>query len=370
MKNNLQILTLVFIIMIFNLSSYSQSTCTYNNGISIIASQTSNSTYWDSMAIYFISGATDGFDSKYDSPAQFPPASWDPNTPELWTRIPNSTKQIGGDGLPLFTTDKYVKLYLGYNNTTKTIATTLTAPKKCIKGFAGKTAIWLLDSLNPNNFRNFITDSSYAFTFNNPSDLKRFSVCFDFNGTGIPDASFSLSTGNDPITANTNVTITFTGKAPASASYSWSLGNAHVVSGDLSGQGPIVVYWDENQLGNHNLTLTVNGLCFSSQPYNFQATVQKDVGVTKVKSPEFNVKCFNNPLNDLSVLDYKLAERTMVNINLYDITGNKIAALVNNTQEIGEYKVKLNTSNLKSGIYFYKIIAGNNCDSEKIVILR
>jgi hypothetical protein len=274
MKNNLLFITILFLfVSFFNLKSNSQSPCTYNNGISLVASQTSNPSYWDSMAIYFITGATDGFDSKYDSPVQFPPATWDPNTPEIWTRIPNSTKQIGGDGLPLLTTDKYVKLYLGYNNTTKNINTTLTAPKKCIKGFASKTAIWLLDSLNPANYKNLVTDSAYAFTFSNPSDVKRLAVCFDVNGIGIPVSDFTLSTGANPVPANYNVTLTFTGTAPASASFIWKKGNAHWVSGDTNTAGPIVVYWDTNHEGNQTLTLTVKGQCFTSQLKSVQVNV-------------------------------------------------------------------------------------------------
>ena len=255
----LSFLAVFSLVLITNFQSFSQASCLYTNGISVVTSQTTNASYQYKMIIFFINGASFGFDQK-DGVA-FKPT--DLNYPYVYTKVPNNANELSADALPPFNYDYKVKLYLAYINSTKTIATTLTAPHACLKGFSTQTAIWLLDSLNPSKYTNFIVDSTYKFTYNNPSDLKRFSVCFDYNGSGVPNAAFTLSSGNT-VSANVNDTIKFTGSAPLNATYIWNKGNSHWVSGDTTGPGPIVVYWDSNQLGAHNLTLKVKGVCYSS----------------------------------------------------------------------------------------------------------
>jgi hypothetical protein len=46
-------------------------------------------------------------------------------------------------------------------------------------------------------------------------------------------------------------------------------------------------------------------------------------------------------------------------LKVYDILGRVVATLINERQRPGEYKVEFNGSNLSSGVYFYKLEAGN-----------
>lgn len=59
-----------------------------------------------------------------------------------------------------------------------------------------------------------------------------------------------------------------------------------------------------------------------------------------------------------------------VYLKVYDILGKEIATLVNEEKSPGEYEVEFNANGLSSGIYFYKIEAGNFVNVKKMIILK
>ena len=60
----------------------------------------------------------------------------------------------------------------------------------------------------------------------------------------------------------------------------------------------------------------------------------------------------------------------LVTLKVYDILGNEVATLVNEEKPAGEYEVEFNGSNLPSGIYFYKLQAGNLVETKKMILLK
>jgi hypothetical protein len=57
-------------------------------------------------------------------------------------------------------------------------------------------------------------------------------------------------------------------------------------------------------------------------------------------------------------------------LKIYDVLGREIATLVNEEKPAGKYEVEFNGSALTSGIYFYRIQAGNYTETRKMVLLR
>jgi hypothetical protein len=55
---------------------------------------------------------------------------------------------------------------------------------------------------------------------------------------------------------------------------------------------------------------------------------------------------------------------------VYDILGREMARLVNETKPAGIYEVSFNSSQLSSGIYFYRLIAGNFSSVKKLVLMK
>jgi len=52
------------------------------------------------------------------------------------------------------------------------------------------------------------------------------------------------------------------------------------------------------------------------------------------------------------------------------LIGNLVAQLVNDEKESGTYREEFNINNLSSGVYFYKLEAGNFVDTKKMIIIK
>ena len=63
-------------------------------------------------------------------------------------------------------------------------------------------------------------------------------------------------------------------------------------------------------------------------------------------------------------------EEGFVTLKVYDILGNEIVTLVNEELSPGEYEVEFNAKNLPSGIYFYKLNAGDFVQTKKMILMK
>ena len=60
----------------------------------------------------------------------------------------------------------------------------------------------------------------------------------------------------------------------------------------------------------------------------------------------------------------------MVELNVYDIIGKKVASLVNSYQSAGTHLVEFDGSGLASGVYFYKLQFGNFIETRKMLLVK
>uniref|UniRef100_A0A7C4XMJ9 T9SS type A sorting domain-containing protein n=1 Tax=candidate division WOR-3 bacterium TaxID=2052148 RepID=A0A7C4XMJ9_UNCW3 len=82
-----------------------------------------------------------------------------------------------------------------------------------------------------------------------------------------------------------------------------------------------------------------------------------------------------NPVKHYTTIEYSLPSDAEVNLNIYDITGKKIATLIQEKQPAGHYGFVWNLNeglyrNLPNGVYFYRLTAGDWTDTKKMVIIR
>ena len=64
------------------------------------------------------------------------------------------------------------------------------------------------------------------------------------------------------------------------------------------------------------------------------------------------------------------SENQNVILKVYDVLGNEIATLVNESKTPGSYEVEFNAKNLPSGVYFYQLQAGQFIETKKMVLLK
>jgi photosystem II stability/assembly factor-like uncharacterized protein len=79
---------------------------------------------------------------------------------------------------------------------------------------------------------------------------------------------------------------------------------------------------------------------------------------------------YPNPFNPSSKIKYQLSKSEYVMINVYDISGKTVKTLVNEKQNAGTYEVKMDASGLSSGVYFYRINAGEFSDVKKMMLVK
>ncbi|MFZ1517350.1 MAG: T9SS type A sorting domain-containing protein, partial [Ignavibacteriaceae bacterium] len=86
---------------------------------------------------------------------------------------------------------------------------------------------------------------------------------------------------------------------------------------------------------------------------------------------EFSIsQNYPNPFNPGTVINYQLPVNSKVIIKVYDILGNEIATLVNEVKPAGKYEVNFNATQFTSGVYLYKIQAGNYIETKKMILIK
>jgi photosystem II stability/assembly factor-like uncharacterized protein len=86
---------------------------------------------------------------------------------------------------------------------------------------------------------------------------------------------------------------------------------------------------------------------------------------------EFNLsQNYPNPFNPTTTINYSLPKAGFTTLTVYNVLGIKVALLVNEYKQSGNYSVKLNGSNLASGIYFYKLETGQFSQIKKMILLK
>lgn len=79
---------------------------------------------------------------------------------------------------------------------------------------------------------------------------------------------------------------------------------------------------------------------------------------------------YPNPFNPVTNIGLRIADFGFVSVKVYDITGKQVAELVNEDLGPGVYNVDFDAGYLGSGIYFYKIEAGNYTETRKMVLIK
>lgn len=79
---------------------------------------------------------------------------------------------------------------------------------------------------------------------------------------------------------------------------------------------------------------------------------------------------YPNPFNPVTVISYQLAVNSFVTVKLYDLLGREAATLVNEQKPAGSYTVQWNATHFASGVYFYRLQAGNFSDTKKLLLLK
>jgi len=79
---------------------------------------------------------------------------------------------------------------------------------------------------------------------------------------------------------------------------------------------------------------------------------------------------YPNPFNPSTTIEYKLSRRAHVRLEVYNVLGERVSVLRDGAQDMGYHRVDLDGKDLPSGIYFYRLQAGNFAETKKLVLMR
>jgi hypothetical protein len=170
-----------------------------------------------------------------------------------------------------------------------------------------------------------------------------------WTGVNLNDVKIELSmnNGEDWTTIDESV--------PNTGSYPWT-----VVAQDSSDQCLI------------RITNTENGYVYDVSDDVFTIDIISDLNETQNELPtEFDLyQNYPNPFNPVTSIKYAVPQTSLVSIKVYDLTGQEVGSLVNEVKEAGIYEIKLDAQNLASGVYLYRMIAGDFTSVKKLNVLK
>jgi hypothetical protein len=150
-----------------------------------------------------------------------------------------------------------------------------------------------------------------------------------------------------------------------------TLNIASVAPGEtVSPTGAFTIKVDSNFIGNFNCDFEIKN---DGWTYWYDS---KSIVLTNVKEEEILLisyrlyQNFPNPCNPSTKIKYSIPQSSNVVIKVFDILGNEIETLVNDEKQTGTYKITWYAENLPSGIYFYRLQAGDFVETKKMVLMK
>ncbi|MBD3169062.1 MAG: T9SS type A sorting domain-containing protein [candidate division Zixibacteria bacterium] len=202
---------------------------------------------------------------------------------------------------------------------------------------------------------------------------------------GADEFKFSINdyTGGQPGSIIAGPWQTSATNAPGWANFEIPEGDQPVIT---SGHFCVVFHWlestpadpgvggDSSDPDNRSFYRSGTWTSVSSDDFMLRAVVLLPTGVDEelggVPSTFALEQNYPNPFNATTSINYSVAERSDVNLSVYNLAGQMVETLVDDVREAGNYKATWHADNFASGIYFYKLAVGDKVFTKKMNLLK
>ncbi|MDZ4712411.1 MAG: T9SS type A sorting domain-containing protein, partial [bacterium] len=79
---------------------------------------------------------------------------------------------------------------------------------------------------------------------------------------------------------------------------------------------------------------------------------------------------YPNPFNPTTKINFSVPVNSLVKLKIYDVLGKEVMTLINEQKQAGNYAAEFNGANLSSGIYFFRMEAGEFVDVKRMVLVK
>ncbi len=168
--------------------------------------------------------------------------------------------------------------------------------------------------------------------------------CTDWN-SGATDLTYEIILAKN----DSSITYQYAGAGPNASAY-------HVVL-----QGGVGDGFNFNALG----FIPDSGMVIHMQPGNGTGVKGSPQPLTYALNQNYP-----NPFNPSTQIDYTLAKNSYVTLKVYNVLGQEVATVFSGNQIAGDHSVTFDAARYSSGVYFYRIRAGNFSSVKKMVLMK
>ncbi len=79
---------------------------------------------------------------------------------------------------------------------------------------------------------------------------------------------------------------------------------------------------------------------------------------------------YPNPFNPITTIKYELPKESLVRLNVYDMLGHEVSVLVNERMDAGVHEAKFDAVRLSSGMYVYRLRAGDYVSTKRMILMK
>jgi hypothetical protein len=158
---------------------------------------------------------------------------------------------------------------------------------------------------------------------------------------------------------SSNGTIQWSANGFAICSFANKQLNPMIVS---NGNLGAIVVWQDFRSGN-NFDIYMNG-------FNTGGIIAVGNIGTVNPTDYALLQNYPNPFNPVTVISYQLPKTSNAKLSIYDVRGQEVNILVNETQIAGNYEIGWNASAFPSGVYFYRLEAGSFISNKKMILIK
>lgn len=230
-----------------------------------------------------------------------------------------------------------------------------------------------LTSLSPSFIYLYTSDDN-----NDSSWLTNYQSFYDFTSAVIPlhvasahENTFSLRASDFNLPADISVSLIdhlsdATIRVDETFHYSFSLENSQVTQTNPKPDAPylgwmhkdLVTTATNKEMGSSRFSLVINRLATNVVPDN-DLPVSFRLGAN-----------YPNPFNPTTRIEFDVPESTHVRLEVFSITGQHVATMVNEIKQAGTHQILFDASHLSSGVYLYRLQAGTFIQTQKMTLIK
>jgi hypothetical protein len=122
---------------------------------------------------------------------------------------------------------------------------------------------------------------------------------------------------------------------------------------------------------NTALVMTNNGYLYAFNPYGTSTGVDENITTGLHIPVRYELfQNYPNPFNPSTTIEFDLPKTSEVSLKIFNILGEDVATLVSDRLSTGSYSYKWKARNIASGVYLYRLEAGEYIETRKMILMR